>query len=54
VAISTNSRPFTYTVVAHDETAAVVLAVETHVEARRPSILHTDVRHMGVVPAEGD
>jgi hypothetical protein len=49
VAISTATRPFTYTVVAHNEMDAVLLAVESHVLARRPGILHTDVRHMGAV-----
>lgn len=54
VAISTAARPFTYTVVAHDETAAVLLAVESHVKAARPGIVHTDVRRMGMVTARVD
>jgi hypothetical protein len=54
VAITTSSRPFTYTVVARDESDAVVLAVESHVHARRPGIVHTDVRRMGVVLPDVD
>lgn len=54
VAISTSARPFTYTIVARDETDAVLLAVESHVQARRPGIVHTDVRRMGVVSPDVD
>jgi hypothetical protein len=49
VVLSTATRPFAYAVEASDEASAVVLAVESHVSARRPAITHTDVRHMGIV-----